>query len=292
MRQEIHTPMPQDETRFLTRIVDAIATVPGITAIVLGGSRASGTHTSQSDYDIGLYYDGAALFDLAALRRVAANLDDQHRPDAVTPIGGWGAWGNGGGWLTIDGQAVDLIYRDMSRVAQVVEEATQGQFTSVYHWGNPHAFITTTYAAEVALCRPLLDPAGRIAALKACLQPYPPLLRQRMATDFLNEAAFFCDVAQHGLPRGDTSYTTGCCFRAITCLAHALCALNEQWVMNEKGIIALAAHLPLMIDEFSPHVAAIYATLPQGTRGPEVALTQLSDLIAQGRAIVSSHLRG
>ncbi len=280
--------MLQDETHFLTRIVDAIAAVPGITAIVLGGSRASGTHTPQSDYDIGLYYDGAAPFDLAALRQVAASLDDQHRPDVVTPIGGWGTWVSGGGWLSIDGQPVDLIYRDETRVAQVVEEATRGQFASIYHWGHPHAFITTTYAAEVALCRPLLDPAGRIAALKGRLQPYPSLLRQRMATDFLNEAAFFCDVARHGLPRGDISYTTGCCFRAITCLAHSLCALNKQWVMNEKGIIALAAHLPLTIDDFAPRVAAIYATLPQGTDGLSAALTILSDLIARSQSLLTS----
>ncbi|MGZ3677816.1 MAG: nucleotidyltransferase domain-containing protein [Ktedonobacterales bacterium] len=282
--------MQQDESLFLSRIVDAIATVPGITAIVLGGSRASDTNTLQSDYDIGLYYDGGAPFDLAVLRQVVADLDDQRRPDAVTPIGSWGAWINGGGWLSVEERAVDVIYRDVARVAQIVDEVTQGHFESFYHWGHPHAFISVIFAAEIALCRPLWDLDGRIAALKERLQPYPPRLRQRMATDFLYEAEFFYNVGQHGLSRGDCNYTAGCCFRAITCLAQSLCALNERWVMNEKGIVALAAHLPLAIDDFERHVATIYARLPQGADGAATALTMLSDLIAQGRAIVETHL--
>ncbi|HEX8034445.1 MAG TPA: nucleotidyltransferase domain-containing protein, partial [Ktedonobacterales bacterium] len=282
--------MQQDESLFLSRIVDAIATVPGITAIVLGGSRASGTHTPTSDYDIGLYYDGGAPFDLATLRQVVRNLDDQRRGDAVTPLGGWGAWINGGGWLTIEGQAVDLIYRDEARVAHIVDEVPRGHFESFYHWGHPHAFISTIYAAEIALCHPLRDPNGHIAALKGRLQPYPPRLRQRMATDFLYGAEFLYNVGLHGLPRGDSNYTAGCCFRAITCLAQSLCALNERWVMNEKGVVALAAHLPLTIDDFDGHVATIYARLPQGADGPVAALTMLGDVIAQGRTIVETHL--
>ena len=282
--------MPQDEDLTLSRVVAAIASVPGITAIVLGGSRASGTNGPQSDYDIGLYYDGAAPFDLATLREVVATLDDQHRPDAVTPIGGWGAWMIGGGWLTVDGLPVDLIYRDEVRVAQVIDDAIQGQFASFNHWGHPHAFISTIYAAEIALCRPLFDPTGQIAAQKARLHPYPPRLRQRMTSDFLDEAAFFCGVARHGMPRGDINYTAGCCFRAITCLAQALCALNVQWVMNEKGIVALVAHLPLTIPTFERRVAAIYAALSQAAAGPAAAITLLDTMIAEARAITTAHL--
>src|SRR5262245_36269133 len=44
-----------DET-LLQALVKALSPVPGIQAVVLGGSRARGTATSGSDYDIGLYY--------------------------------------------------------------------------------------------------------------------------------------------------------------------------------------------------------------------------------------------
>jgi len=46
---------PNDEV-LIGRLVRAFGGVPGVRAIVLGGSRARGEATEQSDYDIGLYY--------------------------------------------------------------------------------------------------------------------------------------------------------------------------------------------------------------------------------------------
>ena len=70
----------------------------GIDAVVLGGSRATGTAGRDSDIDIGIYYD-AGTFDLDDFRGRAALIDDEHRRDAVTSPGEWGPWINGGGWL-------------------------------------------------------------------------------------------------------------------------------------------------------------------------------------------------
>ena len=41
----------------IENIVDSLKDVKGLEAIVLGGSRARGTQSSDSDIDIGLYYD-------------------------------------------------------------------------------------------------------------------------------------------------------------------------------------------------------------------------------------------
>jgi predicted nucleotidyltransferase len=79
----------------ITDIVQRLQGIPGLLGIVLGGSRARGTHTPTSDIDLGLYYDPAHPPDLAALRQIAQELDDAHRPDAITPLGGWGPWING-----------------------------------------------------------------------------------------------------------------------------------------------------------------------------------------------------
>ena len=73
--------------------LDALAArlqgVGGVVAVVLGGSRARGTHRPDSDYDIGLYYRGA--LDLAALGALAGDHGDG-RPRA-------GAAGAGRGGL-------------------------------------------------------------------------------------------------------------------------------------------------------------------------------------------------
>ena len=47
----------------LQRIVPVLAEVPGVAAIALGGSRARGTATETSDYDIGLYYSAERPLD-------------------------------------------------------------------------------------------------------------------------------------------------------------------------------------------------------------------------------------
>lgn len=78
-------------------IVDEVKHVEGVKAIVLGGSRARGTHTPSSDVDMGIYYHPNSSLHLDQLRKVATKLDDEHRVDVITEIGGWGPWINGGG---------------------------------------------------------------------------------------------------------------------------------------------------------------------------------------------------
>jgi predicted nucleotidyltransferase len=69
-----------------------LASVRGVIAVVLGGSRARGTHRPDSDTDLGLFYRGE--LDIAALRALAAELTGE--PVEVTEPGGWGPWVNGG----------------------------------------------------------------------------------------------------------------------------------------------------------------------------------------------------
>ena len=91
-------------------IVDEVKNVSGVKAIVLGGSRARGTHTPSSDIDLGIYYDSRHSLDLSTLGKVATELDDRHRTDVITPLGGWGPWINGGGWLQIQSIPVDFLF--------------------------------------------------------------------------------------------------------------------------------------------------------------------------------------
>lgn len=272
----------------VARVVAALQPVPGIMALALGGSRATGTHTDASDVDIGIYYD-AATFDIAALRTAVMTIDDLARPDAVTPRGGWGPWVDGGGWLTVDGQAVDVIYRDLERVRISVVEAVRGDFTIHPHWGHPHGIPNTLYAAEVAICQTLWEREGVISTLKPQLSPYPPHLSAHIIAIMLDEAGFFVSVAQHGLPRGDVSYAAGCAFRVIACLMQALYAVNGRWLLNEKGAVAGAARLPNTLPDVASDVAAVYAAIGAGDLDGGVRhLQQLEHSI---RALISTAMR-
>ena len=116
-------------------IIDEVKGVEGVWAIVLGGSRARRTHTISSDIDLGIYYDPNTPLDLRALSKTATKLDDEHRTDVITDIGGWGPWINGGGWLKIQSHAVDLLYRDLGKVMAVIDDCLQGKVEMFYQPG-------------------------------------------------------------------------------------------------------------------------------------------------------------
>ena len=61
---------PNDDV-LLGRLVRAFGGVPGIRAIALGGSRARGEATAQSDYDVGLYYEADHPIDVGRLAKAA-----------------------------------------------------------------------------------------------------------------------------------------------------------------------------------------------------------------------------
>jgi predicted nucleotidyltransferase len=276
-----------DAEHLIIDIADRLRSVPGIAAVVLGGSRAAGTFTPQSDIDIGISYDDARRFDLAALRRVAADLDDQHAPDVLTEIGGWGPWINGGGWLTVSGQAVDFLYRDLHRVKHYVDLAIVGQVETVAIWGHPHGFLTTIYAAEIASCQVLWERNGAITALQARLKHYPLALRAHMIQQFSAEAEFFVMVARHGIPRRDGAYFAGCAFRIIACLMQVLFARNERWLMNEKGAVAQASQLPLTLPHLQARVDAIFADLTPDPARLTIGCDALAALVAEVRRITA-----
>ena len=221
-------------------IVERTKRVEGVRAIALGGSRARGSHTSKSDIDLCFYYLPEDGLDLEALDRVAAELDDRGQPGVLTPIGGWGPWVNGGGWLAVRGQAVDLLYRDLRRVREVIEACRRGRVDVVYQPGHPHAFVSAIYMAEVALCKPQWDADGCLSALRQTTFPYPPALKAALLEKFSWEAPFALETARKAADRADVAYAAGSCFRAVMCLLQTVFALNEEYWMNEKGAVALA----------------------------------------------------
>ena len=124
-----------DIDTFLSEIVHRLRTVQGVQAVVLGGSYAAGAARNDSDIDLGLYYHPNQPLDIAQLRNVAAQLNDEADP-IVTDPGGWGPWVNGGAWLTIKGQRVDFLYRDIDFVFSTLTDCNAGRSRSDY-WQQP-----------------------------------------------------------------------------------------------------------------------------------------------------------
>lgn len=244
-----------------------IARVPGVSAVVLGGSRARGTHTETSDVDLGIYYHPQRPLDLAALGRVAEKFDDAQRADVLTPLGGWGPWINGGGWLKVQGVAVDFIYRDLAKVTKIVDDCHAGQVEIFYQPGHPHGFVTSIYMAELAVCQLLWESdRAEVSALKARTVPYPDRLARALVDKFSWEIDFSLGIAHKAVSRGDVVYASGCCFRAAMCMLQTLFALNRAYWLNEKGAVLASEQFSLLPPDFRARIEQAFARLSaQGT---------------------------
>ena len=260
---------PNDDV-LLGRLVRAFGGVPGIRAIVLGGSRARGEAAPHSDYDIGLYYEADHPIDTGRLAKAAMLLPGA-TASSVTTIGEWGPWINGGAWLTVDhpqaSTRVDLLYRELGKVRSVIEACRTGLIERAYQPGHPHAFVSAIYMGEVALAQVLWDPDQVLAPLKQQCEPYPPALGEALIRSFLWEARFALENAAHGRGRDDPAYVAGCSFRSVACLCQSLFALNRAWLLNEKGAPHAAERLPRRPADFANRVARAIATGAAGLPG-------------------------
>lgn len=278
--------MLADLDSLLHDIAAAVAAVPGVEAVVLGGSRARGTHRPDSDVDLGIYYASAAAFDVRALDQVAADFDDRHTTGLVTQVGGWGPWINGGGWLIVQGWHVDFLYRDVGRVERIVDDCHAGRYEMAYQPGHPQGFPSYIYMGEAAVCRPLWDGRGRLAALKMRTQPHPPALRQAILDGFFWEAGFSLDIAPKAISRGDVAYIAGCCFRCVACLTQCLFAANGQYWLNEKGSVAQAAGFARAPKDYAERVQAAFAHLQPNAGSLGLAVADLRVLVSEVGALL------
>ena len=267
---------PNDDV-LLARLGRAIGGVPGIRAIVLGGSRARGEAAPHSDYDIGLYYEADNPIDTGRLAKAAMLLPGA-ASSSVTAIGEWGPWINGGAWLTVDGRRVDLLYRELGKVRGVIEACHAGRVERVYQPGHPHAFVSAIYMGEVALARVLWDPDQVMAPLKRQCTPYPPALAEALIRTFLWEARFAVENGRHGRGRDDPAYVAGCGFRAVACLCQSLFALNNVYLLNEKGA-------PQAAETLARHPAGFAARVAQAIAAGATGLPALMTLVEETAAL-------
>lgn len=247
---------------FISNIVDRMRGVRGVQAVVLGGSRGRGTAKPDSDWDIGIYFDSAKTFDIAALNEIARAFDDEHREQLCTQIGGWGPWVTGGGWLVIGGEHVDFIYRELPRVQRTVADCVDGRIVVGYQAGHPFGFVSSIYAGEVATCKLLHERDGAVSNLKAQLTPYPPALKRAIVQSFAWEVAFCTSILRKPAQRGDGAYAAGALFRGVMCMTQTLFAINKQWWLNEKSAVAQAAAFARTPVSYAERINEIFAANP------------------------------
>ncbi|QPP09986.1 nucleotidyltransferase domain-containing protein [Streptomyces bathyalis] len=232
-----------DDQAFLDHVADGLASLPGVRAVALGGSRAQGTQRPGSDWDFALYYRGA--FDPGQLRALGW-------PGEVSGIGEWGGGVfNGGAWLTVDGRRTDVHYRDLDVVEHEIAEAEAGRFHReqlMFHLAGIPSYLVV---GELALNRTL---RGELPS-----PSYPPALRSSASARWRETALATLSYARTNYaPRGRLTEVAGAISVAAMQHAHAVLADRGVWVTNEKTLLERAGLRG--IDE----VLAAASTRPDG----------------------------
>jgi predicted nucleotidyltransferase len=200
-----------------------LAALPGAVAVVLGGSRATGTHRRDSDWDLGVYYRGT--LDPEEVRALG-------HPGFVSGLGEWGPIVNGGAWLTLDGTEVDVLYRDLDTVEAWLAEAEHGRFAILAQNGYVVGAPTYLPAGELALCVPLHGDVPR--------PEFPPALAASAPGRWRGQAAVTLLFARMHAGAGDAVPCAGMLAHAVLCVAHARMAERREWVLNEKRLVGRA----------------------------------------------------
>ncbi|MGW7002685.1 nucleotidyltransferase domain-containing protein [Streptomyces sp. NPDC054933] len=242
----------KDDEAFLDRVTDQLAALPCVQAVTLGGSRATGTHRPDSDWDFAVYYRGA--FRPESLRALGWQGE-------VSEIGGWGGGVfNGGAWLHVDGRHVDVHYRDLDDVEHQLAEAREGRFRVerlLFHLAGIPTYIVV---AELAINRVL---HGDLPC-----PDYPDALRRRAPGQWWGDARHTLAYARAAhAERGHVTDCAGAIATAACQTAHAVMAARGQWVTNEKTLLERAGlqDIDSVISKLDPRPDVLTAAIDEVT---------------------------
>lgn len=270
----------------VTSLAARLGAIPGVQAVVLGGSYARGRAVPGSDIDLGLFYSEAAPFSIDSVRELAESVNDTPAP-VVTDFYQWGPWVNGGAWLTIKGQRVDFLYRNLEHVERVIADAEAGRYELHYLQQPPFGFFSATYLGELAVCVPLFDPEARVDALKRRVDVYPEALRRAIVQDYLFMAQFnLTAFAPAYAARGDAYGTAACLTRAVNEMVTALFALNRRYPVNDKTALAEVAEFAIAPREFGARVQGVLGRVGVSAAELSDAVASITELLVEmaGRA--------
>ncbi len=236
-------------------LASRFAEIPGVVAIALGGSRATGRERPHSDWDFGLYYrDTIDPDDVRAL-----GFDGE-----VFGPGERGTVVNGGAWFVVDGQRVDLIYRDLDQVEEWTRDAAQGRFRGYREVGYVAGIPTYVAPAELALQRVLVGSLPK-PTFPDALRDAAPVWWRRVVAGGLKFAAAHAS-------RDDAVACSGNLAVAALGEAHARICEAGTWYLPEKDMFDQAG-----LQHLQPLLRELGSDLP-------AAVERVRDALQTGRA--------
>jgi hypothetical protein len=215
----------------LQRIVAAIADLPGVVAITLGGSTAAGLADQASDLDVHVYYHEplAPSADRAVRLRPLA---DEGTLEVGIPTFGLEDH------LHIQRKLIELIYLDLDQLSTQAHQAySQGLISEGY---------TTALLYILARGQVLHDATGKVTALRAQLQTaYPEPTRARLLREHPELLRFYLELLRISQQRDDLLYVQQMRYSIQMIFFNLLFALNRLYHPGGKRLLVHTANCAL-----------------------------------------------
>ena len=191
------------------------------------------------------------------------------RKSRRSAAGGRGSWAAAGSrsagrrWTSSIGRS--------SRSQRVIRECREGRVSMDYQPGHPHGFCSAIWMGEVALCRPLSDPARRPRSIESDDDALPGSLREALIRRFQWEILFSIENAQTALPRAMRPTSPDA--RSARSPAPRRCSSRSTGIISSTRRARSPARrgCPLTVDNLAERVKSVWQAI--GLRAFDVALT-------------------
>ena len=216
--------MHQEAT--LQQIVAALADMPGVDAIALGGSTAAGLADVSSDLDVYVYYHqplAAAAVRAARLSRLA---DEATLEVDLTAFGLEDH-------LHVQHMLIELIYLDLDRMSEEVHRSYGSGLSSE---GYTTALLYILFRSQI-----FHDPTGEVTALRARLRAgFPEPTRARLLREHPELLRYYLELLRVSQGRADLLYVQQMRYSIQMVYFNLLYALNRRYHPGGKRLLSHA----------------------------------------------------
>ena len=264
-------------------IVESLARLEGVQAILCFGSYAMGTFDEYSDVDLFVFCE-PDIVSASERRRVLEGIQGvNHFEESGTVVGWDSQWSPQSDSFRVNEDLFEISYNTMDWIRTVVRQVTQEGATSIPEQKfRPYTMLGLLDNGII-----LYDPCSCLRHLIDCLYPYPTQLKQRLISDSLHALKDCLAELTDGVKRGfGLTFFHFFFYRIRDALHILLFALNEKYdpaVKRSEGTYERLRVLP-------PNFLERYAKLLEGPfdkNGRQRTIRELETFITEIEMLIN-----
>ena len=271
-------------------IVESLAKLEGVQAILCFGSYAVGTFDEHSDLDLFVFCEPEVVSALERQRVLESVQDVTDFEESDTATGWDNQWSPQSDYFRMNEILFEISYNTMNWISTVVRRVTQEGATSIPEQKfRPYTMLGLLENGII-----LYDPCSYLKRLIGCLYPYPARLKHRLISDSLHTLKDCLAELKDGSKRGfGLTFFHFFFHRMCDALYTLLFAVNEKYDPAIKRPEVEYEKLSLL----PPNFLNRYARLLEGPfdkSGRQRAINELETLITEIEMLIteSTDLRG